>query len=90
MHTIVNRILKRVILLFFVCFIATNLYSQFEKKNSVGVHTAFGSGSYDAVGVKGAGSNDVKYYYTIGLDYSRWLSNRLELCSGIEYTYPNF
>jgi len=63
------------------------LKEQKYKKNTIGTHAAFGSGWYGPVGLCGAPSYKTKYYYSIGLDYSRMLTNRLDLCSGLEYTY---
>jgi len=69
---------------------ATNgsLYGQTNKKNTIGAHFAFGDGDYGYPrNVLGNINYDTKYYYNIGVDYSRKLSKRWDFCSGIEYTY---
>ena len=82
-----NTISKRTLLLLIAYFITANLFGQIEKKNSVGMHTSFGFGDYGSLFSKGSPNYDIKYYCTVGLDYSRRLSDRWELCSGVEYTY---
>lgn len=67
-------------------FFADSVYSQNDKKNLMGIHLASGSGVFGISGI-GAGDYDTKYYLSIGLDYSRILSERWDLCSGLEYTY---
>ena len=79
--------MKRIILLFSLCLSIFHLHAQNDKKNLIGTHVAFGVGGYGTVRVVGAPSYDAKYYYTIGLDYSRQLSKRWDFCSGFEYTY---
>jgi len=80
--------MKKGIFLLILCFSITNLYAQNEKKNMIGTYTAFGTGAYGRIKpYEGGGSYNTKYYYTIGLDYSRTLSERWDLCSGLEYTY---
>ena len=78
--------MKKVVLLLISSFFMVQLSAQNDKKNQVGSHTSFGTGTYGIVGV-GGGDYKVKYYYTLGLDYSRQLSKRWDLCSGVEYTY---
>jgi len=85
--------MKRKLIFFIVIltvpiFFAHNIYSQTAKKNLMGVHFSFGDGIY-MTNKDGAGDYDIKYYYSIGLDYSRVLSKRLNLLSGLEYTYTN-
>ena len=62
------------------------IYSQTDKKNLIGVHFSFGGGVY-TTNMVGGGAYETKHYYSIGLDYSRVLSKRLNVCSGLEYTY---
>ena len=75
-----------------VCFSVINAFGQTEKKNLVGIHSAFGTGSFRPIGgreLMGGGGYNVNYYYGLGLDYSRAFSKRLALCSGFEYTYSD-
>jgi len=65
-----------------------NAYSQMDKKNLVGAHFSLGDGVY-TTNREGGGTYDTKFYYSIGLDYSRALLKKLDLCSGLEYTYVN-
>ena len=83
---------KKILITIAVCFSAINTFGQTDKKNLVGMHSAFGTGNYRPVGgreLMGAGGYHVNYYYSFGLDYSRVLSNHLSLCSGFEYTYSD-
>lgn len=80
--------MKRLILIIVTCSTVFNTYCQTDKKNLVGTHIAFGSGLYGIPFAKGA-NNNVKYFYSIGLDYVRVLSNHWDLCSGFEYTYTH-
>ena len=77
---------NKVIFLLTLCFFAVHLYGQSSKKNLIGTHVDFGTGGYGYFQSKGGSSYNVKYYYAIGLDYSRQLSERWDLCSGFEYT----
>jgi len=78
--------MKKSILLLILCFSIIHLYAQNDKKNMIGTHTSFGTGDYVLIKTL-EGSYNTKYYYSIGLDYSRTLSERWDLCSGLEYTY---
>ena len=79
--------MKKNILLFIFCFSIVQLFAQNDTKNIIGTHGAFGFSSYGPVGLKGAPSYSSKHYYTVGFDYSKQLSKRWDLCSGLEYTY---
>ena len=68
--------------------LAQNAYNQTDKKNFVGTHFSFGNGVYTTSKV-GGGAYDTKFYYSVGLDYSRVLLKNLDLCSGLEYTHIN-
>jgi hypothetical protein len=83
--------MKKIIMLLTFCFFLFHLNAQNDRKNQIGTHVAFGTGGYGYFPAKkeGGGSHNTKYYYTIGLDYSRQLSKRLDLCSGFEYTYTD-
>jgi len=78
--------MKRILITIAVCFSVITSYGQTEKKNLIGTHFALGGGEY-LTRMDGGGSYDTKYYYGFGLDYSRMLSKRLDLCSGFEYQY---
>ena len=83
--------MKRKLFLFIAILAVTNLFvqnilSQTDRKNSIKAHFSFGDGVY-ATDMIGGGENDTKYYYSIGLDYSRVLFKRLYLSSGLEYTH---
>ena len=79
--------MKKIILLLTLCFSIIHLHAQSDKKNMIGTHVSIGMGGYGPTRMKGAPSYHTKYYYAIGLDYSRQLSKRWDLCSGYEYTY---
>ena len=64
-------------------------YCQTDKKNMIGTHFSLGSGLFHQPGWIGGGYYDTKYYYSIGINYSRILSEHLSLGSGIEYSYSN-
>ena len=85
--------MKRIVfLLIITCLSVVNLSGQTEtgKKNLIETHIAFGKGNYGhRESLLGAGGLDNKYYYTLGIDYSRELFKRFDLCSGMEYTYHN-
>ena len=78
--------IKKIILVFIFCASIIQLFAQNDKKNLIGTHGAFGFSGYGAVGASGASSYSSKNYYSIGFDYSRQLSKRLDLSSGLEYT----
>lgn len=68
--------------------IANAQTEQTVKKNLVGAHFAFGTGDYGFPNSVGGGDYNTKYYYNVGLDYSRVLQpNRWDFCTGFEYTY---
>ena len=71
----------------FISGIANAQTEQTDKKNRIGAHFAYGNGDYYAPNMMGGPSYDTKYYYSIGLDYSRTLSKTWDFCSGLEYTY---
>jgi len=94
MHTTTKGIrifsMKKNTILLAVCLCAISLFGQNGKKNTIGAHIAYGIGDYGYLPAeKGANSYNVKYYYSLALDYSRQLSKRLDLCSGVEYSYDN-
>ena len=62
-----------------------NVNSQTERRNSIGVHFATGSGVFASFG----SFYSVPRFYTIGFNYSRTLTERLRLVSGLEYTRNN-
>ena len=78
--------MKKIILLLTLCLLAVDTYGQSNKTHTIGTHVAFGTGWY-GFGTLGGGSYDVKYYYSIGLDYAKQLSKRWDFCTGMEYTY---
>ena len=80
--------MKKTVFLLIACLMSVNLYSQTEigKKNTIGTNFAFGGGIYNFL-IKGDAGYNTKYYYSVGFNYSRKLSERLDLYSGIEYTY---
>ena len=82
--------MKRIALLLILFLEVVNLYSQPQtaKKEMMGAHFAFGGGNYFIIGSLDGGYN-TKYYYGIGVDYSRALSKRWSFCSGLEYTSFN-
>ena len=85
--------MKRKLLLFIVILIVTNVFaqdvlSQADRKNLIKVHFSFGDGVYTTT-MDGIGGYNIKYYYSIGFDYSRVLSKSLDLSSGLEYTHVN-
>lgn len=87
MYILNHSVTKRIILLLTLFFFTVHLYGQIEKRNLIMGHVAIGIsglGYYPAQ--VGGNSYDAKYYYGIGLDYSRQLSKRWDLCSGFEYT----
>jgi hypothetical protein len=70
-----------------LCIVA---HSQDVKKNTIGTHFAYGASEYFSFpGLTGAGGYTGKGYYSIGIDYSRRLSDRWEFCSGLTYAYHN-
>ena len=84
--------MKQKLFFFIVILTVTNLFGQDvfsqtdRKKNLINAHFSFGDGVY-GTNKFGGGGYDIKYYYSIGLDYSRALSKKLDLISGLEYTY---
>ncbi len=76
--------MKRNILLLILFLGVVNLSGQIktDKKNLIGTHIAFGKGNFYDIGTV-----ENKYYYSLGIDYSRKLSEHFDLCSGMEYTY---
>ena len=86
--SLMNRgnVLKTALIVLLAIFVIQNIYSQTDKKNLIGAHFSFGDGVY-STNMVGVGGYETKYYYSIGLDYSRELSKRLDLCSGLKYTY---
>ena len=81
--------MKKIAFLLIACFSVINLYSQTEtdKKNFKGVHVAFGKGYFGhRKGLLDGGGLENEYYYSLGIDYSRKLSKRVDLCTGMEYT----
>jgi len=82
--------MKKNTILLTLCFLAINLFAQNEKNNQIGTHFSLGVGGMGHYRAKGGdGPYKPNYYYTIGLDYSRQLSKRWDICSGLEYTYNN-
>ena len=84
--------MKRIALLLMLFYLGVNISGQTvtDKKNMIGSHIAFGKGYFNRRKVgHGGGGIDNKYYYTLGIDYSRKLSKRFDLCSGMEYTHNN-
>jgi hypothetical protein len=79
--------MKRITLLFTLCFSIIHLSAQTDKKNMIGTHAAFGIGGYGPVWLLGAPSFKTKYFCAFGLDYSKQLSKRWSFNSGLEYTY---
>ena len=80
-------VMKKYIFLLTFYFSIVHSFAQNDQRNLMGTHAAFGYGGYGTVGLVGTPSYSSRYYYTIGLDYARKLSKRLDLCSGLEYTY---
>jgi len=81
--------IKRLFITIAVCFFVISSYGQTDRKNLVGTHFTLGGGAFSQPGWDGGAGYDVKYYYGIGLDYSRILSKHWDVCSGIEYTYSD-
>ena len=78
--------MKIVVSISLVLFITCENYGQNDKKNLIGTHFSFGDGVY-TTDMDGGSGYDTKYYYSIGLDYSKTLSNTWDFCTGLEYTY---
>ena len=84
--------MKSPILLFILSFLVINLFGQTEidKKNLAGAHVSFGKGHFGyRDDMLGGGGFENGYYYALGIDYSRKLSEYFDLCTGMEYTYSN-
>ena len=81
--------MKKFIFLLLFCSCMIDLSAQSEKKNQIGTHFAVGFGGYGPIRLEGAPSYHTKYYYSIGLDYSRQIAKHWDICSGLEYTYNN-
>ena len=79
--------MKKIIFIFTLYFSFVHLFAQNDKKNQIGTYFAIGTSVYGIPWKIGGGSYHTKYYYSVGLDYSRYLSKRWNLCRGIEYTY---
>ena len=82
--------MKKIALLLILFLVVVSLYIQTEtsRKNMIGANFAFGVSGYVTTALPETGY-DAKYYYSAGLNYSRALSKRWDLCSGLEYTYVN-
>ena len=86
--------MKTKLIFFIVILTVTNLFAQKifsqtdRKKNLIKAQFSFGDGVY-TTDMDGGGTYDTKYYYSIGLDYSRVLLKKLYLSSGLEYTYAS-
>ena len=81
--------MKRTVFLLILLSSVVNLSGQTEtdKNNIRGVHIALGKGNFGwRELMAGGGGYENKYYYTLGIDYSRKLFKRVDLCTGIEYT----
>jgi len=79
--------MKRIIILFILCFCTIHLFAQNDKNNLIETHFSMGASGLGQIGVIGGGDYHSKSYYTISLDYSRQLSKRWDICSGLEYSY---
>jgi hypothetical protein len=77
---------KIIILLAATCFSIIELSGQDNKKNLISSYSSFGTSFYGILKNYGGFSYDTKFFYTIGLDYSRAFSKRWNLCGGLEYT----
>ena len=81
--------MKRIILVIIICCTVFSAFAQSDKKNLIGTHFSFGTDAYSFPGTVGGAGYDAKYYYSAGIDYSRMLSRRWELCAGFQYTRSN-
>ena len=78
--------MKKFVFLLLTCLSAINVYSQTEtadkktiinKKNTIGVHIAHSKGNFVGYGLSGT-------TFCMGIDYSRRLTERWSICSGLE------
>ena len=81
--------MKKVFLVIISCCTVISTFAQNEKKNLIGTFVAFGTDDYSFPGLEGGGSYDAKYYFSTGLDYSRMLSKRWDICTGLKFTRSN-
>ena len=85
--------MKKALLLFIVCFCALNLFAQNKKKNFIGAYVASGGGDYryrNQPGYRATYITQMKSFIGGGIDYSRTLLKRVDICTGFEYTYNQF
>ena len=82
-----NKMMKKVLIIIGIIVCTIDLSAQNDKKNLIGTHFSMGASAlgYNKF-VLGGESYHTKYYYTIGLDYSKQLSKRWDICSGYEYS----
>ena len=85
MHFQMNNRIIRVFLLLSLSFVTHHIFAQNKKSNSIGSHFDLGLSYYAAIGMRGT-SYDSKYYYIIGLDFTRLFSECWGLRSGLDFT----